>query len=193
VASSVIGIILQPINSGTGSITLSDIKLLRNDGQGSSMTVSSTGQQVTISAAATDTIPLPPTISFISPESFVPVIATSADIFSGKYFLVFSTTDKGSGINHYEVLEVSQGKNADVESSWHTATSPYLLEDQNLSSDIYVRAVDNAGNSIVAKLPASSSLKFKIIGYENIALAIILIFIIITLLFFIRKRWRMVR
>jgi hypothetical protein len=58
------------------------------------------------------------------PEAFIPEISQDQNLFSGKYFLVFATQDKGSGISHYEVCE---GKRKCVE-----AESPYLLQNQNL-------------------------------------------------------------
>ena len=64
--------------------------------------------------------------------------------------MAFSTTDPQSGIDHYEILEGS-------DTVWHNATSPYRLTDQSLSSNIYIRAVDGAGNFRVVELPAENS------------------------------------
>jgi hypothetical protein len=67
--------------------------------------------------------------------------------------LVFSTQDKGSGIDYYEVKEESQFLLFRLlPSKWHRAESPYLLRDQSLSSRIYVKAVDRAGNKQFAEL-----------------------------------------
>ena len=54
------------------------------------------------------------------------------------HFLIFSTTDKQTGIDCYEIKE--------GEKDWKKEKSPYLLEDQTLRSIIKVRAVDKAGN-----------------------------------------------
>jgi len=78
------------------------------------------------------------------PETFTPLVGQNADIFGGKYFVVFSTVDKDSGIDHCEVAE-SKSKNP-REDSWVRAESPYLLTDQTLTSYIIVKAVDKAGN-----------------------------------------------
>ena len=82
----------------------------------------------------------------IPPEPFEIKISQDPNVFNGKYFIVFSTTDKQTGIDHYEVKE---GKK-----NWKKAESPYLLEDQSLKSIIKVKAVDKAGNErIVEYLP----------------------------------------
>jgi hypothetical protein len=79
----------------------------------------------------------------IPPEPFEIKISQDPNIFGGKYFIVFSTTDKQTGIDHYEVKE---GKR-----NWKRAESPYLLEDQSLKSIILVKAVDKAGNERIAE------------------------------------------
>ena len=81
------------------------------------------------------------------PEEFTPTIATDPNVFDGKYFLVFATQDKGTGIDRYEVREGRWG--------WFSeAESPYLLRYQRLDRDVYVKAIDNAGNERVAVLAA---------------------------------------
>ena len=82
-----------------------------------------------------------------SPEDFKPEIASSQNVFDGKYFLVFAAQDKGSGIDHFEIKETRnkrQGK------KWIEAESTYVLKDQKLKSYIYVKAVDKAGNERIA-------------------------------------------
>jgi len=79
----------------------------------------------------------------IPPEPFEIKIYQDPAIFDGKYFIVFSTTDKQTGIDYYEVKE--------GERDWQRVESPYLLEDQTLKSIIKVRAVDKAGNERIAE------------------------------------------
>lgn len=80
----------------------------------------------------------------IPPEPFLVEIHKDLSIFEGKYFIVFQTVDKQTGIDHYEVKE---GKG-----NWKIAESPYLLEDQSLKGKILVKAVDKAGNERIAEL-----------------------------------------
>lgn len=57
----------------------------------------------------------------IPPEPFKTEIQQNPAIFEGKYFITFSTTDKQTGIDYYEIKE---GKG-----DWKRADSPYLLTD----------------------------------------------------------------
>ncbi|XOU93986.1 MAG: cohesin domain-containing protein [Candidatus Kerfeldbacteria bacterium] len=66
------------------------------------------------------------------------VISKEPTLYDGKYILIFSTTDKGSGIDYYDVKEGDK-------STTHV-TSPYILEDQSRSNLITVTAFDRAGN-----------------------------------------------
>ncbi len=145
---------LQPLGVGSGTIQVASATVLANDGLGSPLSVALGSISVNVGAASSTSVPSAPQADYTSPNPFTPQIASDPNIFNGKYFLVFSATDNESGIDHYEVLEVPSGSSEQPFSSWHGATSPYLLTDQNLSSDIYVRAVDHNGNFIVVKVPA---------------------------------------
>ena len=88
----------------------------------------------------------------ISPAAFEISVHRDANTLEGKYFIIFSTVDKQSGVHHYEVMEDDplklgfiRGKNQHA--AFVTAVSPYILTDQSLKSRITVRAIDNAGNT----------------------------------------------
>jgi len=96
-------------------------------------------------------------IDTVPPQDFTPEIGQDQAIFEGKYFLSFSTYDGLSGIDHYEVLEISDrqqatGDREQVTGEWKIAQSPYLLEDQTLNSVIKIKAIDKAGNERVAEI-----------------------------------------
>jgi hypothetical protein len=188
---SVVGILLVPRASGTGVVGIQNAKLLRNDGQGSVIVITTMNQTILIgaSSATPSGTPAGPSTSFTVPGSFTPVIARDANVYGGKYFLVFSATDKGSGINHYEVLEVPAGAAIPQNAPWTIATSPYLLKDQVLSSDVYVRAVNNGGSVTVAKMPArfppSAASRIVSLGF---ALLLILLLLALTIFFIVRSK-----
>ncbi len=79
----------------------------------------------------------------IPPEDFFVTLSHDPNLFGGKYFLVFTTQDKESGIDHYKVREGRWG-------FFRTAESPYLLRDQSPTHSISVKAVDRFGNERVA-------------------------------------------
>ncbi|MFH1714446.1 MAG: hypothetical protein ABH831_02550 [Candidatus Nealsonbacteria bacterium] len=75
-------------------------------------------------------------------------VSREDSLFDGKYFIVFSSTDKQTGIDHFEVKEGIL--------PWKTAVSPYLLENQGLQSIIRVKAVDRAGNERISEWRVAS-------------------------------------
>ena len=128
---------------------LNTSQVLLNDGLGTSVELETRGAEFTI-------LPRPFDVAQgkdewqkelagdkIPPEDFKIEITQDPSIFEGKYFITFSTTDKQTGIDYYEVKE--------GEKDWGITGSPYLLEDQSLESIIKVKAVDKAGNERIAE------------------------------------------
>ena len=168
-------IILKAKKTGQAEIFSSNEKALLNDGSGTAAEILRSPLKLEISEKA-------PSSNFIPlydpnpPEDFTPQISSSPDIFGGKYFLVFSTQDKESGVSRYEVKEGSR--------SWAAAESPYLLQDQSLQSDIFIKAIDGAGNQRIAKLNA----KNHIAWYQKY-LAYIIIVLIVAIAWIILKKF----
>jgi len=173
---------------GSGAIEFNGVKALRNDGKGTEAPLTISNFQFLISnLPAGEPVPqvaTPKTEDRNPPEEFTPQIAADPVIFEGKWFLVFTSQDKGSGIDHYEVLE---SRNQKIENrNWKTAESPYLLKDQKLKSFIYVKAVDKAGNERIATLPPRYPLKW----YEQPLIWVIIILGIVIALYILRKIWK---
>lgn len=158
-------LIFRALKPGPVSIKVTEGQALLNDGKGTAAKLSaralslqavaeSDGEQADY--AITDKTP---------PESFVPEISRDNDIEGGKWFVVFATQDKESGVDHYEAQEK---KNNKPDNNWQTVASPYVLQDQTLQSYVYIKAIDKAGNTTLAvvnpkKLPFSYA-KFLIYG-----------------------------
>ena len=100
----------------------------------------------------------------VAPEPFIIILEQDPVIFEGKYFITFSTTDKQTGIAHYEIQE--------GEKEWKRTNSPYLLEDQGLNDTIRVKAIDKAGNKYVAEYVPTIG-KIKPLFYWIITLIIL--------------------
>lgn len=107
-----------------------------------------------------------------APEEFSVVVASDPLIQEGKKVLIFSTTDKGSGMARFLVKE---GFFGDLFHSfgWHEAESPYVLRDQAQTHHVYVRAIDKAGNEYVAYLPPTR-LPFGVYTFIVLALCMLL-------------------
>lgn len=93
----------------------------------------------------------------IPPQEFSITLTKDKSIYSGEYFVTFNTTDKQSGLDHYEIMEEPIDKFqlflwGAVGAPWQTVKSPYLLKDQSLNRTIRVKAVDKAGNEYIAVL-----------------------------------------
>ncbi|MCI0542616.1 hypothetical protein L0Y69_02610 [bacterium] len=87
------------------------------------------------------------------PEIFNAAIARDPEMFDGKYYLIFAGSDSESGILRYEVAEGGKNEVFDyAKLLWKEAKGMYVLEDQGRSVYIYVKAIDNAGNSRIAVL-----------------------------------------
>jgi hypothetical protein len=103
-----------------------------------------------ILAAATQAVnPWVETISSDTtpPEPFTVYVESTAGVFGGAYYTVFSTVDKQSGIDHYEIFE---------RGVWQRVTTPHVLVDQLLNAPVQVKAVDKAGNERLGTYDAST-------------------------------------
>lgn len=124
--------------------------LYLNDGLGTSAAIVSRGAQIAIASTPqlktnewldqvrNDTIP---------PDSFVVEVQSTRSVFGGRYYAVFGTVDKQSGIDHYEIQE---------KGVWKRIESPYQLKDQFLQAPVIIRAIDKAGNEQLGEYAAEA-------------------------------------
>lgn len=83
----------------------------------------------------------------IPPDSFDVIIESTKKVFGGRYFAVFSTVDKQSGLDHYEIFE---------RGAWKRVESPYQLRDQALKNPVEIKAIDKAGNERLGTFDAAT-------------------------------------
>lgn len=137
-----------------------ETQILLNDGFGSVAPATFYGAKIHLTKDAGGTILNPwkdvVTLDTLPPERFSIELTRIPDAL-GNYYIVFNTTDKQSGIDHYEVIEEPLdsknlfGWGAET-APWVKGVSPYLIEDQSLNSTIRVKALDKAGNEYIATL-----------------------------------------
>jgi hypothetical protein len=181
----------------------SETHVLLNDGLGTAQTPQFFGSTILLAKEAGNTVqnPWQETVNTdeISPEKFSITLDRTPNAYSNRYFITFNTTDKQSGIDHYEVIEEPLDTknlfNWGAETApWLEARSPYVLEDQSLNSTIRVRAIDKAGNEYVATyIPEEDKRTLsdnKMITYVMIAGAgvLILILLILGIVFLLIRR-----
>ena len=144
--------IFEAKKEGVAKFGVNDARTLRNDGIGSTAVLSIVPFEMVISKEAQVKIPaLPKIVDREQPELFVPEIARDESISDGKWFIVFVTQDKASGIDYYEAKE-SRQKILTFFSRWRVAENPYVLQDQELRSFVFVKAVDKAGNERIVEI-----------------------------------------
>src|SRR5690606_16980494 len=134
----------------------------------------------------------------IPPEKFTIYLERTPNAFSNDYYIVFNTTDKQSGIDHYEVIEEPLEDQmlftwGAATAPWVKARSPYMLKDQSLNSTIRVRAIDKAGNEYIATLipeesERSMSLQSKIMIALVATTVIVFVAAVVFALFWYRRR-----
>jgi hypothetical protein len=129
----------------------------------------------------------------VPPEEFSIDLVRDEKTFGGKYYIVFNTTDKQTGLSGYEVIEepLSRINFFDfgaANAPWITTRSPYLLKDQTLNSTIRVKAIDKAGNEYIATLIPDKSLRTT--HWSFVALVAMGGLLLITLLGIALYLWR---
>lgn len=136
--SVLFSVVFTAKNSGNISLSLQNILAFYNDGLGTKVPFQARGVNIFIKDA--DSVVRKETLKDTEPpEDFTLAITRDPNIFDDKYFLVFSTQDKKSGIGNYAIREGEWGWFKKVE-------SPYLLQNQNLDRKIYLKVMDKTGN-----------------------------------------------
>ncbi len=164
-------VLFRATASGTATISVGNSEVLRNDGKGSNEPV--TIQQLSLSIEPRSSGGYTEPADTTPPEPFAAYLGTDPQLLQGKAYLVFSAADKGSGIDYYAVAEsrLPSFLFSLLPLSWNETTSPYMLVDQNLTSTVYIKAVDRAGNERLSVYPP----RYLFTAYEMIVLIAILI------------------
>lgn len=167
---SILSMLFQAKKPGDGSIAIRSIKVIKNDGVGSTAATITSDFQFSI-IEGTFAIVHKKEKDREPPETFRPEIARDESLFDGKWFLVFATQDKGSGIDRYEIKE-TRYKFFGSFSKWISAESPCILQDQELRSYVFVKVVDKAGNKRITQIAPQNPLHWYT-NYENWIIIII--------------------
>jgi hypothetical protein len=155
---------------GDTTLLLNNINLFLNDGQGSTIPAKIKNANIMINQG----ININKTVDLISndkvpPEKFNIIRTQDSSLFDNKYFIVFSTVDKGSGIDRYQVCELFKCVSAE---------SPFLLWNQTPFYRIVVHAYDSNGNVQSSTITSPGLI---------ILLVFLLFVVIIYLCFYLRK------
>jgi hypothetical protein len=137
------------------------------DGKGTTMPVVLQPITINVEDLLSATTSLPVLLGDVLPESFSIMTVQDQGIFDGKLAIIFSTTDAGVGIDHYEAQEYTRHGVI----GWHIAESPYLVDPE--ATKILIRAIDRNGNfrveSIVLREELSSGLVIVLVTISILA------------------------
>lgn len=174
-------LVLEPGAVGSGEVRFTNASMLLNDGAGTRLDVSTEPVRVSVQSSTftspegDSTIPVPDTEI---PEDFKPEIGRDPALFDNRWFVAFSTQDKDSGLDRYELQE--SARSSPTEGGWKVAVSPALLEDQTLRSYIHIKAVDKEGNERVATVfPATPKIWYTKVSTIAVFAALALLLVII--------------
>lgn len=161
-------IIVKINEPGNFSISPKNLKAYLNDGLATSRNIEKNISNISIGNSRTN--PEDKWKEIISndntaPESFEIKNIQDDNLFDGKKFLSFETTDKESGINYYEVKE---GDAKAVRTG-----NTYILIDQKNKLDVIVTAYDKAGNFQMATLNGKEPIHWRSI---LVTLVILIVF-----------------
>ena len=170
----VFSILFSAKQTGQTPVTISSPVVLQNDGVGNSLPVSSKEFQLNISGDKDVSGKDYKIKDTISPEKFTITRTQDKALFDNKWFIVYSTQDKGSGISHYEVCESLFGK-------CKTINSPYELKNQSNWYGVYVKTYDNNNNVRYAFL-ISKNIKI------TLASVLLLCILIVVYGYFFKKK-----
>ncbi|MEK7552453.1 MAG: hypothetical protein AAB534_03495 [Patescibacteria group bacterium] len=173
-------IAIKPTSTNPIKITFEDVTAYLNDGNGTKISVSAPFLEIPVLQAGDTEDELASLVESDTnkPSPFSIDLGRDPALFGGRYFISFYATDNESGINRYEVEEDGF--------SIVQSDSPYVLQNQNLSGVVEVRAIDNAGNARVQSLELKPTMHwFKIV---SIIILIIIVFLLVY--FVVRKIFR---
>lgn len=178
-ALKIFTIAVKPQTSKDIRIDFQNVNAYLNDGLGTKVVVSGLPLNIPVSEAVSEEDELDDLISLDTqpPQSFEIDLGRDPSLYEGKYFISFYAIDNESGIKKYEVKETGYPL---VRSG-----SIYILQNQSLSGEMEVRAIDNAGNQRIKTVSLQDS-----VPWTKVILAIIILYLIGIL---VRKIFKITR
>jgi len=167
--------------AGSAGISVKDIEVLRNDGAGGKEPTMS--RPLIFSVRQTSSGGYTEPADQIPPESFAAFLGDDPQLFDGRSYLVFTALDKGSGVDRYLIAESRWPSFLFriFPLVWHETASPYAVANQDLTSTVYIKAVDRAGNERLSIYPP----EYLLSGYEKAGFLAILMLVV----FLWHRRW----
>jgi hypothetical protein len=173
-------VIVKINQSGTFTIKPNGLLAYVNDGLGTEVKIIKDSSSISVGESKGEPKDLwLETISNdnVPPEPFTIKIIQDENLFDGRRFAYFETTDSSSGIDYYEIRE---GSNPSV----RTGTS-YVIISEEKKVELIVTAHDKAGNFRVATLNKKDP-----INWISVLVSVLVIFVGVKIVKIIRRRRR---
>lgn len=132
-------VVFRANNTGETNLSLNNVNLYINDGQGTKDSTNIENVNIKITQGDVGYFEEINKTDKTAPEIFKIVRTHDPSVFDNKYFVVFGTQDKGVGVDHYLVCEY-------LKKDCINSASPYLLKYQNPFYRIIITAYDTEGN-----------------------------------------------
>ncbi len=143
---AVFSIVLKAISSGQGNVSMKKSSIFRNDGVGTEDKISEKSLSLGVREIKSGETPYSVSVKDVTPpEEFTATLVKDPKLYGGKYALIWSASDKGSGISSYDVIT---GRKV-----FKHVTSPYVFPNQLLNGKIRVVAYDTEGNIRTSEVP----------------------------------------
>lgn len=153
----VTSLVLEAIAPGEGAVSFSSgTRVLSNDGFGTPLPLQVFGSVFAIGDKEYGSRAVSSPNDVTPPELFELHIIDGNEIGKSGPALIFETSDKQTQVSYYEIAFDKKLKRED-ELSWTRVESPYALSRVHLSQYIFIRAVDEAGNTRLAYLPPNAT------------------------------------
>lgn len=131
--------------------------ILANDKQGTILPTAPGSLTIT-SRIPSPSTPQPPTPSAPPVDTAPPIqleLAVGRDkhLFDNQWFAAFTAIDTESGIDHYEIAQITASQTLPLPEQWIVTGSPYVLPHQQQRGFVFLKAVDKSGNQTLASVP----------------------------------------
>ncbi len=178
---AVFSVVLKAISPGSGNISINKSSIFRNDGVGTEDKISGKSLVLNTREIKSGEVPYSVSVKDVTPpEEFTATLVKDPKLYGGKYALIWSASDKGSGISSYDVIT---GRKV-----FKHVASPYVFPNQLLNGKIRVVAYDTEGNIRTSEVPIPGKVCLGVSCF-GVSDAVFLFGVVVAIIYIIwRKR-----
>ena len=200
------GMVVGGVSGGDALVEFApETRALLNDGFGTNAPLTTIGARFVMESTPGSTLEDPwrdaVAADTLPPEEFSITLVKDDLIHSQQYYIVFTTTDKQTGIAEYEVMEepledfwAFRWGRTDAPWVRPTGQNTHVLQDQSLNSVIRVRAIDKAGTEYIATLVPEEALRTmstqRLLSYILYAAVGAVLLVVVGILVYVIQRRR---